>query len=92
MELSGRDCTRLALGLDHTCLVTGKGDLYSWGNNHQGQLGHTDHIMHWTPRLLEKYTEYFSEVSCGYGFTAAITRMSTINHVIAIRACVRACV
>jgi alpha-tubulin suppressor-like RCC1 family protein len=74
MELSGQDCTRLSLGLDHSCLLNSKGDLYSWGQGHQGQLGHTENKVEWSPRLLDRYQEYFSEVSCGYYFTAAITR------------------
>jgi alpha-tubulin suppressor-like RCC1 family protein len=77
LELNGRDNTRLSFGYDHTCSITSTGDMYTWGNNQHGQLGHiNDAVTVWSPRLLEKYTEYFSEVSCGHGFTVAITRNS----------------
>jgi alpha-tubulin suppressor-like RCC1 family protein len=35
------DATQLALGGQHTCAVTGDGNLYCWGYNNKGQLGDT---------------------------------------------------
>ena len=32
--------TQIACGVEHTCAISSMGELYTWGTNHSGQLGH----------------------------------------------------
>lgn len=57
-SLSSEDVVQIAVGYDHTLALTTKGAIFSWGRNHQGQLGHADsyvdiYSMEEFPRRIE---------------------------------------
>lgn len=57
-SLSSEDIVQIAVGYDHNLALTAKGTVYSWGRNHQGQLGHADsyvdiYSMEEFPRRIE---------------------------------------
>ncbi len=73
--LKGKAIVQLACGGYHTAALNAKGELYTWGWNHYGQLGYetaTDDIT--VPTLVKelksKKTTY---VTCGEGHTIAIS-------------------
>lgn len=65
----------IACGGYHTCVVTGNGDLYSWGSNENGCLGLGDMDMVRAPEILESsvFELPVSKVSCGWKHTAVIS-------------------
>jgi alpha-tubulin suppressor-like RCC1 family protein len=74
--------SQVSAGHDHTCAVTGDGELYCWGNNSTSQLGNNGPTgYHTTPvRVLKgeqggvgTYLKDVSQVSAGYGHTCAVT-------------------
>jgi len=68
----------LSLGTDFTVIVTEHGDLYAFGNNHNGQLGlgSTEHQL--LPALVDKVQAFAGQqaatVSCGNSHCGCVTR------------------
>ena len=52
-ELSSVQVMAIACGREHTLVLSFGGDMYSWGSNKYGQLGHGDHHSYQEPRKLE---------------------------------------
>ena len=44
-SLESEDVVQIAVGFEHSLALTAKGDIFSWGRNQQGQLGHADSFM-----------------------------------------------
>ena len=40
--LLDEDVVRVAAGYDHSLVLTAKGNVFTWGRNNLGQLGHYD--------------------------------------------------
>lgn len=64
-------------GYGHTAALTDNGDLYTWGFNTYGQVGHGDKKTHWFPRRVEadadgNETPQFLKVACSKYATYAI--------------------
>lgn len=76
----------VSCGFDHTAAITADGSLWTWGHNEQGQIGNgkinkqsADFIA--AVEVCEvpvKVLDNVSQVSCGYGFTAAIKTDGTL--------------
>ncbi|WOL16050.1 hypothetical protein Cni_G24832 [Canna indica] len=68
------DVHHVACGIRHAALVTRQGELFTWGEEFGGRLGHgigTD-VIH--PRLLESLSAFNVEyVACGEFHTCAVT-------------------
>jgi len=65
---------KIAGGVSHTVLLTKKGEVYSWGRNHYGQLGHgIDDEMVEEPRKIENI-ERVVDIACGALHTVLVTR------------------
>lgn len=43
--LANEDVIQIAAGKSHSLALTSTGKIYSWGRNHEGQLGHVDAFM-----------------------------------------------
>jgi alpha-tubulin suppressor-like RCC1 family protein len=58
IDIIDDDVVQIAVGYDHSLLLTSKGQIFSWGRNAQGQLGHADSYVDMTsmenyPRRIE---------------------------------------
>lgn len=70
-----QSCKEVACGGYHTCLITGDGELYTWGSNENGCLGIgcTD-VIHSPERVEDPFLKSsVSKVSCGWKHTAAVS-------------------
>jgi alpha-tubulin suppressor-like RCC1 family protein len=71
--LDGLGVCGLALGMFHSCALTGGGDLLVWGSNDHGQLGLGESVLTQDqPRLCEELP-IVKQVCAGKAFTAVIT-------------------
>lgn len=61
-----------ALGEDHSALITDKGEVYTWGLNLDGQLGHQDRANLSQPTKIN-FDHKVSKIACGGGHTGLIT-------------------
>lgn len=69
----------VACGHHHTMASTSSGQVYSWGCNQHGQLGHGDTVDSKEPKLIEQLTAteeglelFITEVYCGAYSTVAL--------------------
>ena len=63
------DCGRY-----HTVGLTKKGEVFTWGSNYYGQLGHGDRNVRPIPTKVESLDGFLIiQISCGDSHTAAIT-------------------
>lgn len=83
-EFFGKIITSVSLGFEHSIAVTQDGEVYTWGANYSGQLGHGDLIDRLKPtplksfamiKALKKMNSDFSiiSVSAGGVHSAALT-------------------
>jgi len=68
----------IACGRSHNCLLTENGDVYTWGCNFFGQLGHGDNKDRNEPTFVQNILEAkaqveISEIACGSDFTVALS-------------------
>jgi alpha-tubulin suppressor-like RCC1 family protein len=73
--LTGLNIVEISCGALHSCAVTDKGILYTWGQG-KGQLGHTKVCDEWYPKKVNKLSsenEFVLQVACGWKHTAIIT-------------------
>jgi len=61
-----------ALGEDHSALLTDKGEVYTWGLNIDGQLGHQDRANLSQPKKVT-FEQKVKKIACGGGHTGLIT-------------------
>jgi alpha-tubulin suppressor-like RCC1 family protein len=63
----------------HTAALTRKGDVFTWGNNGWGRLGHSDEESRRIPTKVAGLDGLFiTKISCGRSYTAAITEKGEI--------------
>lgn len=73
-SLRGRPIVRVAAGGDFSLAVTANGVLYSWGNNHFGQLGHGDTTHRLRPAPVQALrTSSVARIAAGAHHTIAAT-------------------
>jgi alpha-tubulin suppressor-like RCC1 family protein len=66
--------TQIECGKYHTVGLTKNGEVFSWGDNSYGQLGHFDKRSRDTPtRVLSLAGFVVIKISCGDHHTAALT-------------------
>jgi alpha-tubulin suppressor-like RCC1 family protein len=63
--------TKLTSGSDHTCILTGSGDLKCWGSNFNGELGDGTNTNRFEPVAVSGMSGALG-VSAGVGHTCAI--------------------
>jgi alpha-tubulin suppressor-like RCC1 family protein len=74
-SLLGMKLVHIACGDQHVAVVTSNGSLYTWGKGSYGKLGHGNEIDYNEPCIVEAFkNKPVCYVSCGYAFTAAITK------------------
>ena len=72
-ELSSVQVMAIACGREHTLVLSFGGDMYSWGSNKYGQLGHGDHHNQLEPHKLEVEGGLsFSHIATGDQHSAAL--------------------
>ena len=70
---------KVSCGLHHTAFVTEEGNVYTCGNNENGQLGLKDTRSRYMPTVLEELSQYhFRDVACGYYHTLALTEQGEV--------------
>ena len=74
--LSEERVVLVACGGAHSAAVCDDGTLYTWGKNHNGQLGHGTVGSESEPRRVEMLERRVAWVACGGSHTAALVRLS----------------
>ena len=65
---------QMECGGDYTVGLTKNGDVYAWGSNGSGQLGHGDNEPRTIPTKVESLDgRVITKISCGETHTAALT-------------------
>jgi alpha-tubulin suppressor-like RCC1 family protein len=69
----------IACGREHTLVLSFSGEMFSWGSNKYGQLGHGDHHNMATPRKLEVEksgggTLLFDQIATGDQHSASLSK------------------
>ena len=65
---------QIVCGGRHTAALTKKGEVFTWGDNDYGQLGHGDNDERAVPTKVASLDGLFIiQISCGYIHTAALT-------------------
>jgi len=65
--------TSVSCGWNHTCVITDTNEVYSWGRNAYGSLGHGDVKVMMMPKRIEAFRgKKITSVSCGGDHTFAI--------------------
>ncbi|KAH9316924.1 hypothetical protein KI387_018693, partial [Taxus chinensis] len=68
------DVHHIACGIRHAALVTRQGEVFTWGEESGGQLGHGVASDVWQPRLVEALANNSVDfVACGEYHTCAVT-------------------
>lgn len=65
---------RIASGYYHSAAIKSDGTLWCWGRNSYGQLGDNTTTNRSSPVQVVTLTSDWSQVQCGYNFTAAIKK------------------
>lgn len=80
LSLSGLHAISISCGGKHSAMVTSTGDIYTWGWNSSGQLGHGDMTDRRTPLVVKslalvKVLQHvkFVQVAAGEDHTVALT-------------------
>jgi alpha-tubulin suppressor-like RCC1 family protein len=70
---------QIECGGRHTVGLTKKGEVFSWGLNYSGQLGHGDQEDRRVPTKVESIVGLvITKISCGIEHTAALTNNGEI--------------
>ncbi|KAL9181896.1 hypothetical protein ACHAXT_012239 [Thalassiosira profunda] len=73
-SLRGVGVKQIACGSGHTVVLTGEGEVYTWGRGDDGRLGHGDNGWKYVPRLTHSLTgQVVTHVTCGSYHTAAVS-------------------
>eukprot|EP00051_Salpingoeca_urceolata_P019714 m.290868 g.290868 ORF g.290868 m.290868 type:complete len:240 (+) comp19472_c0_seq5:69-788(+) len=73
--LAGQHVINVAMGTNHTLLLTETGQLYSLGSNQYGQLGRPAEAGTEAAGLVQGFEgKFVSKVACGDFFSVAVTR------------------
>mmetsp|Transcript_18551 Transcript_18551/g.43383 ORF Transcript_18551/g.43383 Transcript_18551/m.43383 type:complete len:740 (+) Transcript_18551:274-2493(+) len=73
-SLRGVGVKQIACGSGHTVVLTGEGEVYTWGRGDDGRLGHGDNGWKYVPRLTHSLAgQVITHVTCGSYHTAAVS-------------------
>ncbi|KAL4466885.1 hypothetical protein ABPG74_010482 [Tetrahymena malaccensis] len=77
--LSKYKVMQVSCGHSHTCAIIDSGELFSWGDSSEGQLGINSNGSHYNPQLvnftdLKGINTFVTDVSCGYYHTIAVLK------------------
>ncbi|KAH0920293.1 hypothetical protein HID58_027953 [Brassica napus] len=67
------DVHQIACGVRHAAFVTRQGEIFTWGEESGGRLGHGMGKDVFSPRLVDSLATNFDFVSCGEFHTCAVT-------------------
>lgn len=71
--------TSIAVGVAHSAALSSSGELFTWGNGADGQLGHGSCESEWVPRQVEFFKSIsLVSVKCGARHTVAVTRTGIV--------------
>ncbi|GAB9472189.1 hypothetical protein Gpo141_00009374 [Globisporangium polare] len=71
--------TSIAAGVAHSAALSSSGELFTWGNGADGQLGHGSCESEWVPRQVEFFKSIsLASVRCGARHTVAVTRAGAV--------------
>ncbi|KAG3178690.1 hypothetical protein PC128_g16293 [Phytophthora cactorum] len=71
--------TAVCAGSTHNLALSASGDVFSWGNGVDGQLGHGIAVSEWVPRQLEFFKNLpISAISCGTSHSMAVSRTGVV--------------
>ena len=65
--------THVSCGVGHSAALTKEGEVYTWGSNNGGQLGHGDDKPKDVPTKITSLRWKVIKVECGEHHTAALT-------------------
>ena len=74
-ELCFKQVVDIAYGYKHVVVLTGQGDIYSWGNNSFGQLGNGTTIENFRPHLSGKRIQ---KICCGANYTLVLSQSGEV--------------
>jgi len=63
----------VSAGKAHTAALSCQGDVWTWGNGSDGQLGHGAAVLRSSKPLLVEHLQSVIQVECGARYTAAVT-------------------
>ena len=64
---------QIACGNQHTVALSSNGEVFTWGNNGIGQLGHGDEKLRYVPTKVESLSgQRIVKVACGNFYSAVI--------------------
>jgi alpha-tubulin suppressor-like RCC1 family protein len=68
------DVQSIACGENHAAIITNKGEVYSWGNEGNGRIGHQENISASRPKIVEALAPFHvKSVAYGSKHTCAVT-------------------
>lgn len=71
--------TSISAGVAHSAALSSSGELFTWGNGADGQLGHGVCESEWVPRQVEFFKSLpLATVKCGARHTVAVTRTGAV--------------
>jgi len=77
--LAGRKVMKIAAGQYHVLALTDSGEVYSWGFNKDGQLGHNDNFHRSQPAKLSTLeNKTVKDIAAGHGHSCIITSDNTV--------------
>ena len=74
IDTSDSKWIQIECGLEHTVGLTKYGEVFTWGSNDNGQLGHGDMLSREIPTKVAGLGGLvIAEIACGGYYTAALT-------------------
>ncbi|KAK1946664.1 RCC1 and BTB domain-containing protein 2 [Phytophthora citrophthora] len=71
--------TTICAGSTHNLAMSATGDVFSWGNGVDGQLGHGSTVSEWVPRQLAFFKDLsIVSISCGTSHSMAVARTGIV--------------
>ena len=73
---------QVSIGSDFGAALTVGGEVFTWGDNPQGQLGTGDFVNCGTPRPLQKLGKEgrrFTSLACGSNFTLCLSQADSVS-------------
>jgi len=78
----GSTAVQVAAGGSHTAIVTGEGELWTFGIGSSGQLGHSDTLEKRVPTCVQGESPFGGSpvvsAACGASFTIALTKVGAV--------------